>query len=194
MTLFEQPTGVPAVTDDYDELPQVPVKRPPRWAVGNWPVRWKVVAIALVPMVLAIVFGALRISTATNEASQLRRTADRAELIPAITDYMSALGAALVASSSGDDAEGAQSAQQNFERRKQDLQSRLAATDAASDVRSGVKTLLGGGQTLLDGVSAHSIELRDLVTGYAPILLTAEDAITGSARIDNVRIRRRPKA
>jgi signal transduction histidine kinase len=152
----------------------------------NWPVRWKVVAIALVPLVLAMVFGGLRIYRAMTDASNLRLAADRAEVVPAITKYMSALDVAVIASSTGSDVEGAK---KNYEARKYELQARLADTDVASDVRTGVGTLLNGGQALLDKIASNSIGLRDRVTMYAPILLTAENAVDGSVRVDNTRIR-----
>ena len=53
----------------------------------------------------------------------------------------------------------------------------------------GVTTLLEDGQTLLDKVAANSIDLRDRITAYAPILLTAEDVVNGSVRVDNEEIR-----
>ncbi|HEU4360100.1 MAG TPA: ATP-binding protein, partial [Mycobacterium sp.] len=161
-------------------------QRPAGWSVANWPVRWKVVAIGLVPMLLAMVFGGLRISGALADAGRMRQAADRAELVPAITDYMSALGGALVAASAGGDV---QSADRRYQNRKHQLQSRLAGTNAAGDVQSGVTSLVEGGQGLLDRVLTDSIGLRDQVTGYAPILLTAEDAINGSVRVDSERIR-----
>ncbi|BBZ10282.1 hypothetical protein MBRA_04770 [Mycobacterium branderi] len=133
-----------------------------------------------------MVFGGLRIYGALNEASELRLAADRAEVVPAITKYMSALDVALLSASNGGDAEGAK---KNYEARKFELQSRLADTDVAADVRNGVGVLLNGGQALLDKVASNSIGLRDRVTGYAPILLTAENAIDGSVRVDNEKIR-----
>lgn len=187
VTLFDHPDGVdPAVSDRENEPDAGAVKRPSRWSVRNWPVRWKVLAIALLPMLLAGVFGGLRISGALSEANRLRLVADRAEMVPAITNYMSALGDALVAASSDGDAEGAR---KNFENRKYELASRLSHTDVATDVRSGVGTLIERGQGLLDVVSSTGLGLRDEVTGYAPILLTAEDAINGSVRLDSERIR-----
>lgn len=152
----------------------------------NWPVRWKVVAIALVPLLLAMVFGGLRIAGAMTDASNLRLAADRAEVVPAITKYMSALDVAVIATSTGSDVEGAK---KNYEARKDELQARLADTDVAPDVRTGVGTLLTGGQALLDKIAANSIGLRDRVTMYAPILLTAENAVDGSVRVDNTQIR-----
>ncbi|WP_067970279.1 ATP-binding protein [Mycolicibacter icosiumassiliensis] len=190
MTLFDHPDGVDPAVDqavDGDEEPDAAaVTRPSRWSVGNWPVRWKVLAIALLPMLLAGLFGGLRISGALTEADQLRLVADRAEMIPAITNYMSALGDALVAASSDGDAEGAK---KNFDNRKYELQSRLSHTDVPADVRSGTQTLIERGQGLLDLVSNTGVGLREEVTGYAPILLTAEDAINGSVRTDSERIR-----
>ena len=163
-----------------------PAKRPPSWSLRNWPVRWKVAAIVTVPLVLAMVFGGLRISGALTDAHRLRLAADRAEVVPAITKYMSALDVALLASSTGGDVEGAK---KNYDARKHELQARLTDTDVAADVRAGVSAMLNGGQTLLDAVASNAIGLRERVTTYAPILLTAENAIDGSVRVDNVRIR-----
>jgi signal transduction histidine kinase len=188
--MFARPTrAVPRAVDETPEAPATdaaPAKRPPTWSLRNWPVRWKVVAIVAVPLVLAMVFGGLRIYGALDEADNLRLAADRAEVVPAITKYMSALDVALLATSNGGDVEGAK---KNYEARKYELQARLADTDVAADVRTGVGVLLNGGQALLDKVASNSIGLRDRVTSYAPILLTAENAVDGSVRVDNEKIR-----
>src|SRR4029077_898102 len=73
--------------------------------------------------------------------------------------------------------------------RRRGLQRRLSDTDVAPDVSKGVNTMIGGGQALMDKVTANSIGLRDRVQAYTPILLTAEDAINGSVRVDDERIR-----
>jgi signal transduction histidine kinase len=163
-----------------------PVRRPSRWALSNWPVGWKVLAIALVPLVLAGVLGGLRIYSGFSTAAELRRAADRAELVPAITDYMAALDSALLATSTGADAQQAVSA---FDSRRKALADKLTGTDAVPDVVKGVDAILQGGRQLLDGVSSNSIGLRDRITTYAPILLTAEDAINGSVRVEDEKIR-----
>ena len=49
--------------------------------------------------------------------------------------------------------------------------------------------MLNGGQGLLDKVLDNSIGVRDRVTTYAPLLLTAEDVINASVRVDNEQIR-----
>ena len=161
-------------------------KRPPTWSLRNWPVRWKVVAIVAVPLALAMVFGGLRIADAVSDAHRLRLAADRAEMVPAITKYMSALDVALLASSTGGDADGAK---KNYEARKHELEARLAGTHVAPDVDAGVTALLDNGQSLLDNIASNTLGLRVRVTTYAPILLTAENAIDGSVRVDNEKIR-----
>lgn len=165
--------------------------RAPKWSVANWPVRWKVLAIALVPMVLALAFGGLRIRAELTDADRLRLAADRAELVPKITDYMSALGAALVSAATGGDVP---SAKRRYADRAEELRSQLVGTDVAGDVRAGIATLLVGGQGLLDRVVADDIGPREQVTGYAPMLLTAEDVITASVRVDDERIRAQTEA
>lgn len=169
-----------------DQVTRAPAKRPSRFAPSNWPVAWKVFAIAFVPLALAGTFGGMRIYSGWTDAADLRRAADRAEMVPAIENYMATFDAAILATSTGGDAQQALSAYDESKRR---LQHRLTETDVATDVGTGVKTLLDGGQGLLNKVASGSIGLRERVTSYAPLLLTAEDTITGSVRIDDEKIR-----
>ncbi|CQD07451.1 putative regultory protein [Mycobacterium lentiflavum] len=190
MTMFNRPAGVAEAAPAEFAKPKAsaaaPAKRPPAWSPSNWPVGWKVLAIVLVPLVLAVIFGGLRVNTAMSTSSGLRLAAERADLLPALTKYMSALDVALLANSTGHDVEGAK---KNYDARKGELQTRLSNTDVTPDVRSGVGTLLGGGQSLLDKVADNSIGLRDRVTTYAPLLLTAEDVINASVQVDDDQIR-----
>jgi signal transduction histidine kinase len=173
-------------TADFVPAPPAQPKRPPRWVLSNWPVGWKVLAIVLVPLVLAVTFGGLRIYSSWTEATDLRRAADRAEMVPAIVNYMEALDGAMLASSSGGDL---QAALTKFDATRQDLQHRLGDTDVADVVGKGVTSMAVDGQALIDKVTANSISLFDRITTYAPILLTAEDAINGSVRVEDERIR-----
>ncbi|OOK67796.1 hypothetical protein BZL30_7717 [Mycobacterium kansasii] len=137
MTMFARPTTpVAAVPPEVRGAQRRPARhRPAAWSLSNWPVGWKVVAIAVVPLLLATVFGVLRIDAAMANSGNLRLVAARANVIPAITKYMSALDVALLASSTGRDVEGAK---KNFTARKYELQTRLADTDVIPDVRSGL--------------------------------------------------------
>ena len=186
MTAFSQLKQADGTLVDFEPKAQPPAKRPSRWSIANWPVRWKVFAIVLVPLVLAGAFGGLRIYSSATEAADLRRAADRAEMVPAIESYMASLDGAMLASSTGGDT---QAALTKFDTSRQELQRRLADTDIAPDVSKGINTMIGAGQALMDKVTANSIGLRDRVQAYTPILLTAEDAINGSVRVDDERIR-----
>ena len=186
MTAFSQLKQADGTLVDFEPKAQPPAKRPSRWSIANWPVRWKVFAIVLVPLVLAGAFGGLRIYSSATQAADLRRAADRAEMVPAIETYMASLDGAMLASSTGGDT---QSALTKFDTSRQELQRRLADTDIAPDVSKGINTMIGAGQALMDKVTANSVGLRDRVQAYTPILLTAEDAINGSVRVDDERIR-----
>ena len=185
MSAFSQLKQSDGTLVDFEPKVAPPPKRPRRWALSNWTVRWKVFAIVLVPLVLAGAFGGLRIYSSVTEATDLRRAADRTEMVPAIVNYMAALDAAMLASSTGGDP---QTALTEFDSSRQELQRRLSDTDIADDVSKGVTSMIDNGQALMDKVTSNSINLLERVTTYAPILLTAEDAINGSVRVDDERI------
>lgn len=166
---------VPASPQPQAEL--APAKRPSRLSPLNWPVRWRVFAIALVPLLLAAVFGGLRVYSAAIDARDLRLASQRAQLVPAIDTYMDALENALVTLTAGGD--GAEAMEQ-WTTQRDELQQRLDGTDVVDDVRLSINTLLNFGQELLTKVEDNSIDLRQRVTTYTPLLLTAETAITGS--------------
>lgn len=171
---------------DLERKPEPPVKKPSRWALSNWPVRWKVLAIVLVPLIVAATFGGLRIRADVTDESDLRRAADRAEMVPAIEGYMAALEGTMLAGSTGGDI---QAALTRYDDSRRNLQRRLDDTDVAPDVRQAITTMTNGGQVLVEKVAANSIGLRDTIQAYALLLLPAEDAVTGSVRVDDERIR-----
>ncbi len=185
MTAFTQQEQVGGLVDDDAQGPVTP-KRPSRWSLKNWPVRWKVFAIVLVPLILAGAFGGLRIYSNVIEARDLQRAADRAEMVPAIVSYMNALNGAILAPAAGGDVQAAIGA---FDSSRAELQRRLNGTsDVPPDVQKGVTSMLEGGQAQVNKIG-NSVPLVDRVTAYLPILLTAEDAITGLVRVDDQRIR-----
>ena len=61
---------------EFEPQPPAPANRPSRWSLTNWPVRWKVFAIVLVPLILAATFGGMRIYVgAVSEIMPLRTEA-----------------------------------------------------------------------------------------------------------------------
>ena len=161
-------------------------KRPSRWSLSNWPVRGKVFAIVAVPLALALAFAGAQLWAGAQSARDLQVAADRAQLVPVIESYVGALQGVLLAYSANGDT---QSEANKFTASKTALQDKLNATDVAPDVRTGVNKLLSDGQQLVTAVSADTIGLRERITTYAPILLTAEDAINGSVRLDDEKLR-----
>ncbi len=186
VTMFTTPDGVGQTASGQEAPQRVLPKRPSRWSLRNWPVRAKVFAIVAVPLALALAFGGARLYAGINSARDLQLAADRVEIIPSIENYMSAMEGALLAYSSGGDT---QSAVNGFETAKAGLQNKLSDTDVAADVRTGVTNLLTDGQKLVGAVSSNAIGLSERITTYAPILLTAEDAINGSVRLDDEKLR-----
>ena len=192
---FNEPLGPDLNTSPADPFPPAeagavaepePAIRPRRWSPTNWPVRWKVVAIALLPLVLAAVFGGLRIYSSFAEARDLRVAADRAELVPAIADYMAALEDALFSLPSK---AGSTEVQTAFETRRSELLDGVN-DDTIAEVREAVTTLTDQGQELVSEAGPNAAELPERVTAFAPLLLTAETAITGSVRVDDESVRR----
>jgi signal transduction histidine kinase len=183
MTTFTQQELVDGLVADDARAASSP-KRPSRWSLRNWPVRWKVFAIVLVPLILAGAFGGLRIYSNAIEARDLQRGADRAEMVPAIVSYMKALDGTMLAVPSGGDIQGAIS---TFDSSRAELQRRLNDTpDLPPDVAKGVKSMIDGGQAQVNKIGgSNDVPLIDRVTTYVPILLTAEDAITGAVRVDD---------
>ena len=129
----------------------------------NWPVRWKVFAIVLVPLILAGAFGGLRIYSDSTERADLRRAADRAEIVPAIESYMAALEGAMLANSTGGDTQSALAPSTPAGRT---CSAGWPTPTSHPDVRKGVTTLLDGGQALLDQVTVQ--QHRPASTGSPP--------------------------
>jgi signal transduction histidine kinase len=192
--MFDRPAGAgPGAVQpgDYPEPALVtpaaaPISKPPRWSLSNWPVRWKVAAIAVIPLLLAAVFGGVRVSASISEARDLGVAADRADLVPAINDYMAALQNALVVNASSGDVGAADT---EYDAASDELQQRVDSVDPVSDVRLAATNLLTLGRQLLDRVEAGDANLREQVTTFSPLLLTAETAITGSVRVADEDVR-----
>ncbi|OBF14223.1 hypothetical protein A5727_15805 [Mycobacterium sp. ACS4331] len=169
---------------DTPEAPVAPavVKRPKRWSLTNWPVRWKVLAIALVPLVLAAGFGGLRIYASVTEARDLRLAADRVAMVPVISDYVDALGDVLLAKATDG---GVDEAAQRLDAARAAMLSTRDGNDVQADVRNAVENLAVMGSQLQAGVLGGSVPLDRQVTGFGDLLLTAENAISGSVRVDD---------
>src|SRR3546814_8303536 len=61
------------------------------WSIGEWRLGWKVIAVLALPMIVAVVLGALRVQTELEEAAQLSSSSERALAVPAAINLESAL-------------------------------------------------------------------------------------------------------
>jgi signal transduction histidine kinase len=138
------------------------------------------------PLLLAAIFGGVRISSSISEVRDLSLAADRADLVPAINDYMAALQNVLVVNAADGDRAQARS---DYDARSGELQQRLDTTEPVSDVRLAGTNLITLGQNLLDAVYDGSATLPKQVSSFSPLLLTAETAITGSVHGDDENLR-----
>lgn len=168
-----------------------PDQRPSRLALSNWPVRAKVLAIMMVPLVLASVFGGLRIYSSTEAAVDLGQASARADMVPAVADYMAALENAMVTATEGGNTQAAVTA---YESSKTELEHLLGEAPVDDSVRLATNTLIDYGQDLLDKITADTIDLRTRVMSYAPLLVTAETAISGLVGADDASVRAEAEA
>ncbi|ORI27235.1 hypothetical protein BJI47_02550 [Rhodococcus sp. 1168] len=73
------------------------------WSIGEWRLGWKVIAVFAVPMLVAVLFGGLRIQSELTDAADLNTSAERAFAVPAALRLEQALKAVTVAAASGAD-------------------------------------------------------------------------------------------
>jgi signal transduction histidine kinase len=72
-----------------------------RASVASWPLRWKVAAIMLLPVVLAATFGALRIQNELSAASKLSVASSNAEIVVPAVEFVDRLDGLAYAAASG---------------------------------------------------------------------------------------------
>ncbi|MGC0362627.1 signal transduction histidine kinase [Rhodococcus sp. 27YEA15] len=80
------------------------------WSIGEWRLGWKVVAVLALPMLVAVILGAMRVQTELGEASKLSSSSERVLAIPAAVNLDSTLFDLGEAASSGVDTTAARNA------------------------------------------------------------------------------------
>ena len=159
------------------------------WALSNWPVRWKVLAIVLVPLVLAGAFGGLRIY-----AERLRRTGFAARRRPRRNGAgHRRLHGRARRRDAGRDRRAATPRPRltAFDTSKAELQQRLAGTDvdARRPARASTR-LLDDGQDLIG--QGHGATPSICATGSRPTRRSCsppKTRSTVSVRVDDEQIR-----
>jgi signal transduction histidine kinase len=74
------PSGAPAAGDPADAPRPAQPRSGSRLALSNWRVRWRILALIVVPTLAAVILGGLRISSGVNSALADKRTQQLAQL------------------------------------------------------------------------------------------------------------------
>src|ERR1700760_3235910 len=74
------PSGAPVAGDPAEAPRPAPPRSGSRLALSNWRVRWRILALIVVPTLAAVILGGLRISSGVNSALADKRTQQLAQL------------------------------------------------------------------------------------------------------------------
>src|ERR1700760_3027233 len=80
LTVPGGPSGAPVAGDPADAPHPAPSRSGSRLALSNWRVRWRILALIVVPTLAAVILGGLRISSGVNSALADKRTQQLAQL------------------------------------------------------------------------------------------------------------------
>jgi signal transduction histidine kinase/outer membrane murein-binding lipoprotein Lpp len=80
LTVPGGPSGAPAVGDPAETPHPAAPRSGSRLALSNWRVRWRILALIVVPTLAAVILGGLRISSGVNNALADKRTQQLAQL------------------------------------------------------------------------------------------------------------------
>jgi signal transduction histidine kinase/outer membrane murein-binding lipoprotein Lpp len=80
LTVPGDPSGVPAAGDPVEAPRPAAARSGSRLALSNWRVRWRILALIVVPTLAAVILGGLRISSGVNSALADKRTQQLAQL------------------------------------------------------------------------------------------------------------------
>jgi signal transduction histidine kinase len=158
--------------------------RPPRssspWLLQNWRVRWRVLALVIIPTTAAIALGGVRVQAARDTASDFARVnqlallgGDITTLVQAIEDERDLTAGLLAARESGD-ASAARSLSGDLQRQYAVSDSRLAAVQhAAGQIGPAYPAVARTDLTFAVSRLSAVADLRDLVSSkMGPLAMT----------------------
>ncbi|QGN58394.1 hypothetical protein [Nostocoides sp. HKS02] len=119
---------------------------PPRWSFGQWPLRRKLAAALVLPMLLAFVFGGLRVLSDFTSAQQLSRAADTVQVIRPVVEYNLAVQHLAAAESVGGG--GVIAAITKYESAAADLRIAVKAANVPANVKASAESALSLGQAV----------------------------------------------
>ncbi len=154
-------------------LQSVTGRVPQGWSFGHWPLRRKLAAAVVLPVILAFVFGGLRVKNDFDSAQQLSRAADTVLVIRPVVDYNLAVQHLAAAGSVG--GSGVISAITQYESAAADLRIALKTPGIPQNVTRNAQSALSLGQAVRNAKtqSGFSDVVIDRSGNIATLLSTA---------------------
>lgn len=131
------------------------------WSIGEWRLGWKVIAVLALPMIVAVVLGALRVQTELEEAAQLSSSSERALAVPAAINLESALYELAEAASARSDTGPATQAVSDAMDQLVDAARAFQSDDALNDQ---VTSALAESRSITEEISAGAVAPARLVS------------------------------
>ncbi|MEP6854687.1 MAG: ATP-binding protein, partial [Pedococcus sp.] len=154
-------------------LQSVAGRVPQGWSFGHWPLRRKLAAAVALPVMLAFVFGGLRVQSDVTSAQQLSRAADTVLVIRPVVDYNIAVQRLAAAGSVG--GSGVISAITRYESAAADLRIALKTPGIPETAKRNGQSALALGQAVRNAKtqSGFSDVVIDRSGNIATLLSTA---------------------
>ena len=131
------------------------------WSIGEWRLGWKVIAVLALPMIVAVVLGALRVQTELEEAAQLSSSSERALAVPAAINLESALYELAEAASARTDTGPATQAVSDA---MDQLVDAARAFQSDDDLNDQVTSALAESRSIMEEVAAGAVAPARLVS------------------------------
>ena len=145
----------------------------PGWSFGHWPLRRKLAAALALPVILAFVFGGLRVKTDFDAARSLTRAADTVLVLRPIVDYNLAVQHLAAADAIGGGGEIA--AITKYESAAANLRIAIKSPSVPEDVKNQAESALALGQSVRSAKTQQSFSgvIIDKSGSTATLLSTA---------------------
>ncbi|GAA3198323.1 hypothetical protein GCM10020255_101530 [Rhodococcus baikonurensis] len=141
------------------------------WSIGEWRLGWKVIAVLALPMIVAVVLGALRVQTELEEAAQLSSSSERALAVPAAINLESALYELAEAASARTDTGPATQAVSDAMDQLVDAARAFQSDDALNDQ---VTSALAESRSITEEISAGAVAPARLVSRVGEVSRSLE--------------------
>jgi signal transduction histidine kinase len=160
---------------------------PQRVSLQGWPLRWKVAAIMVLPVVLAAMFGALRIQNELSAASKLSVASVNAGVVVPAVEFVERLNGLALAAASG--AAIAEPLAQ-FDASAADLASLITSAEFDPAVVADLTTASATARSLRDEIASGLVPQQQIAEQADDVAAEAASAITtATAAVDDSAVR-----